>query len=418
MPIAIPQGPICAKDVMIYLNQNLSSQKLSQVRIAGIYLFGPQKALQSDFINKLNLEAIKNAFREKARRYHPDLQPHEPPDLVKRNQQWFIKVKDSYEVLKDFLACQTIVPEPATVRQKKIIAVGGAKGGIGKSTFTANLGVFLAAQGHRTVMVDLDLGGANLHLYLGKTYVKNSINDYFTRMVPNLTDLMIPTRFGPQLIGGDSSKLGSANISFWSKMKLIKSLREMDADYVIMDLGSNTSFNILDFFLAADAHLVVTTCEPAAYLEAYNFIKVGLLRRLNRLFGEESADAGKKNLALQELLHEATASPNGSKAKNIPALLERVKEKHPDYLPALKQAVGNYQPFLIVNKVTDLEDVAPIVRRIQDVSKKMLAIRVRYLGTLPHLEEVRRSTLDLVPEVARNSRGHLAQRMAALSRVL
>jgi flagellar biosynthesis protein FlhG len=229
---------------------------------------------------------------------------------------------------------------------------------------------------------------------------------------------MVATKFGPRLIGGDSSQLGSANINFGAKVKLIKSLRDMDADYVIIDLGSNTSFNILDFFLAADAQLVVTTCEPASYLEAYNFIKVGLLRRLNRLFGEESADLGKKNHALQALIHEATMSPNGAKAKNIPALLARVKEHHPDYLPALKKALDAYQPWLVVNKVTDVADVAPIVKRIQNVTKKMLAIRVRYLGTLPYLEEVKKSSLDLVPEVARNSRGALAQRMAALIKQL
>ncbi len=128
-----------------------------------------------------------------------------------------------------------------------------------------------------------------LHLYLGQTFVNNCVNDYFAREVTDLRDLLIPTQYGPQLIGGDSSQLGSANISFWAKLKLIKSLRELDADYVIIDLGSNTSFNILDFFLAADSRVVVTTCEPASYLEAYNFIKVGLLRRLNRLFGGESA---------------------------------------------------------------------------------------------------------------------------------
>jgi flagellar biosynthesis protein FlhG len=400
------------------LNRKIPSQQLNQVRIAAIYLFGPHRALKPDFINKLSLETIKNAFRAKARRFHPDLHPNQAPDMLEKNRQWFIKVKESYEVLKDFVSCQTFEPEPAIVRQKKIIAVGGAKGGIGKSTFTANLGVFLAAQGHRTVMVDLDLGGANLHLYLGKTFVKKCINDYFTRAVSSLGELMMPTKFGPHLIGGDSSQLGSANISFSSKMKLIKSLRDLEADFVIIDLGSNTSFNMLDFFLAADSQLVVTTCEPASYLEAYNFIKVGLLRRLNRLFGEESADAGKKNHALQALIYEATMSPNGAKAKNIPALLERVKAQHPDYLPLLLKTLETYRPFLVVNQVIDVQDVAPIVKRIQDVSRKMLAIRVRYLGTLPYLEGVKRSTLELVPEVARNSRGAMAQRMAVMSKEL
>ena len=408
---------------MDHLNEKFSPQRLNQVRIAAIYLFGPHRALKPDFIKKLTLETIKNAFRAKARRFHPDLHPNQSPDLLEKNRQWFIKVKECYEVLKDFVSCQDFEPEATlvrqeTVRQQKIIAIGGAKGGIGKSTFTANLGVYLAAQGRRTVMVDLDLGGANLHLYLGKTFVRKCINDYFNRSVRNLTDLIMPTKFGPLLIGGDSSQLGSANISFSSKIKLLKSLRDLNADYVLIDLGSNTSFNMLDFFLAADSHLVVTTCEPASYLEAYNFIKVGLLRRLNRLFGEESPETGKKNLALQALIHEATMSPNGAKAKNIPALLERVKLQHPRYLPLLQKALAEYQPFLVINQVIDVQDVAPIVRRIQEVSRKMLAIRVRYLGILPYLEGVKRSTLELVPEVARNSRGAMAQRMAAMSKEL
>ena len=99
---------------------------------------------------------------------------------------------------------------------------------------------------------------------------------------------MTATKYGPWLIGGNSSQLGSSNISFAAKMRLIKSVRNLEADCVIIDLGSDTSFNILDFFLAADIKIVLTTCDPASYLEAYNLIKVGLYRRLNRLFGEES----------------------------------------------------------------------------------------------------------------------------------
>jgi hypothetical protein len=99
-------------------------------------------------------------------------------------------------------------------------------------------------------------------------------------------------------------------------------------------------------------------------------------------------------------------------------LLARVKEQHADYLPALQQAMDTYQPCLVVNQVTDREEVAPIVRRIQDVSRRMLGIRIRYLGALPYLEEVKQSALELVPAVARNSRGILARRMAAMIRGL
>jgi flagellar biosynthesis protein FlhG len=411
-----------------------SSFQMKELRVAAIHLFGLEPVRESGFINNLTIAGLKNAFREKARRFHPDMRPGQNPVLVEQNRQRFIKVKESYDLLQSFLAvkCSPTPPEPrvappdpppvtpeaAPAGKKKIIAVGGAKGGIGKSSFTANLGVYLAARGQRTVLVDLDLGGANLHLYLGQTFIKHSINDYFTRKVQGLTELMIPTNYGPRLIGGDSSELGSANISFWAKMKLIKSLRELDADYVLIDLGSSTTFNTLDFFLAADAHMVVTTCEPAAYLEAYNLIKVGLLRRLNRLFGAESTGSGKKNLALQELIHEATMSPDGARARHISELLARVERDHPGYLPALNEAIDTYQPGLVINKVGDVAEVGPIVTRIKDVSRKMLGIKVRYVGTIPYLEEVQRSTNDLIPEVARNSQGFLAQRMAALIRDL
>ena len=91
---------------MIHLNENLSSQKLSELRVAGIYLFGAEHAMESDFINKLTAAAIKNAFRKKARRYHPDMRTHEHPELVEKNRERFLKVKESYDVLQDFVAAQ------------------------------------------------------------------------------------------------------------------------------------------------------------------------------------------------------------------------------------------------------------------------------------------------------------------------
>jgi flagellar biosynthesis protein FlhG len=63
-------------------------------------------------------------------------------------------------------------------KRPTIIAVGGSKGGIGKSVFSANLGIHLSKE-HKTVIIDLDLGGANMHFYLGHNKVlKKNINDF------------------------------------------------------------------------------------------------------------------------------------------------------------------------------------------------------------------------------------------------
>ena len=88
---------------------------------------------------------------------------------------------ESFETLKKYFPETRPVPPAARSFGKPIvIAVGGAKGGIGKS-ISANLGIYLARKGRQTVLVDLDLGGANLHLYLGETRLPLTINDFLTQ---------------------------------------------------------------------------------------------------------------------------------------------------------------------------------------------------------------------------------------------
>ena len=298
-----------------------------------------------------------------------------------------------------------------SIGRPEIIAVGGAKGGIGKSIFAANLGVFLSSRGMRTVLVDLDLGAANLHLYLGETFLECNVNDFLARRVPTINEIIVPTKYGPYLIGGDSSQLGAANINFSRKLKLLRSIKAIDADYVIIDLGGDTSYNIVDFFLAADHGFVLTTCDPASFLDAYNFIKVSLYRKLNRLFGPESSLNAKKDEALERLISEATLSTNGSMVPDIDQLIKRVSEQQPWNLRLIGQALKTFNPNLIVNMVAEDSDATKVINRIQDVSRTKLSIQVGYLANIPYQAEIKRSAKDLVPVVVRYPKGILSEVM-------
>ncbi len=324
------------------------------------------------------------------------------------------EIKESYETLKAYPPREDSTRVDRVNGRGVIIAVGGAKGGIGKSIFAANLGVFLASKGKRTVLVDLDLGGANLHMYLGETFLKKNINDFLSRRATALEKIMVPTRYGTKLIGGDSSQLGAANIPFAKKLGLLGSIKKIDADYAIIDLGGDTSYNIIDFFLAADQGIVMTTCDPASCLDAYSFIKVALYRRLNRLFGPESTFRARKDIDLMKLIHEATMSPNGSNVKNIEELMERVKKQQSQSLSLVSEAISTFSPYLIVNRVTHNSNVTRVVERIQEVSRKMLSVEVGYLGSLPYQSEIESSAMDLVPIVARYPEGDLAKRMSGI----
>jgi len=304
----------------------------------------------------------------------------------------------------------TITPNPDLSPDKcRIIAVGGAKGGVGKSILAANLGVYLANQGHRTVLVDLDLGAANLHLYMGVWALKHRINDYLDKKVDDFEGIAVDTDFGPRLIGGGSSRLGSANLPFARKLKLMRAIQKIDADYVVLDLGASTSFNILDFFLLADTGLVMTTCDPAAYLDAYTFIKMALYRRLARLFGSESIYRKIKDADLQALIQRFVAPQQSDTPAKVTDLMVQIQDHAPRRGYIVEQALQGFGPQLVVNLVDSQEEVKNLVLRMQKVAQRMLSTQVQLAGTIYRDRNVARSAHDLKPEVGLHPNGILAR---------
>jgi flagellar biosynthesis protein FlhG len=403
--------------VMISLG-TLQSSELQKIRVASAYLFSLDHAKDDVFLESLDMPMIKKAFRAKAKRYHPDHCRDTAPDDIRKRNERFVRVEEAYRVLRSYLPESDSTCGTEAERERRIIAVGGAKGGIGKSIFSANLAVCLAGRGKKVVAVDLDLGGANLHLYLGETFLKWSINDYLQKRVPTLDEIAVPSRYGPLLLGGDSSQLGASNIGFSQKLKLVKAIKQMDADYIILDLGGDTSFNVIDFFLMADQRVVLTTCDPASYLEAYSFIKVALCRRLNRLFGAESELRKRKDALLETIIEEFTQSQMGSKARTICELLSEVTEKLPGHVDVLRDAIGRFSPSLLVNRVGNRCNVRQVVKRLQDVSRTVLSVNLSYLGSLPQQAEIEMSARSLVPVMTSHPDSVFARDMKVLAESL
>ncbi len=316
--------------------------------------------------------------------------------------------------------------DPATAMEKsipalepgRIIAIGGAKGGVGKSIFAANLGTFLARQGKKVVLIDLDLGGANLHLYMGVWALKHRINDFLDKKVAGLEEIAVRTPHGPLLIGGGSSRLGAPNLPFVRKLKLIRAVKKLSADHVIIDLGGDTSFNILDFYLAADTGLVMTTCDPASYMDAYIFIKMGLYRRLARLFGPESGWHKLKDDTVKRIIADFLDQPGNTNGHGIGHLLERIGSEAPSKAYLVKNAIESFRPRLLVNMAKSPSETRDLVTRLRKVALRMLAVEVEFAGALPPDPKVAQSAHDLVPDVAGNPDGVLAGFLGGMCRKL
>ncbi|KAL0265441.1 UNVERIFIED_CONTAM: hypothetical protein PYX00_011050 [Menopon gallinae] len=133
----------------------------------------------------------------------------------------------------------------------KIIPVASGKGGVGKTTFVANLGVLLAERGKTVIVIDLDLGGSNLHTYLGVKNTGVGVGEYIKKPREiSFESLIFPTRYAHlYLIAGDALYIGVANLSYPIRKKIIAQIENLVADYILVDLGSGTNSYILDFFL-------------------------------------------------------------------------------------------------------------------------------------------------------------------------
>ena len=168
---------------------------------------------------------------------------------------------------------------------KEIWAVGGGKGGIGKSFIISSVGNYLARQGKKVVLVDADLGAANLHTFLGMGKPEKSLTDFFENRLP-LASLLVETGIDNlELMAGAIHSMVPENINYAQKLKFFRHIRKLEADFVLIDLGAGVHFNTIDTFLQADKKMVVIVPEITAIENMYGFIKIVFFRHIMNTLG-------------------------------------------------------------------------------------------------------------------------------------
>jgi flagellar biosynthesis protein FlhG len=208
----------------------------------------------------------------------------------------------------------------------RIISIGGGKGGIGKSLILATIGSILSQSGKKVIYLDADLGGANLHLLLGVKYPKFNQNDFLSGNKSSLDDILLDTSVpGARLISGASDILWLANPKYAQKEKIIRALLKLSADYILIDIGAGTSYNTVDFFALSNRGIVVIDPEITTMENAYGFIKICILRKIQRLYSKEQR--------VEELIRRASGSREENRITNITdllSLISSVTEDHGD----------------------------------------------------------------------------------------
>ncbi len=157
-------------------------------------------------------------------------------------------------------------------REPRVITISSGKGGVGKTNIAINLAIAFSEIGKKVVVMDADLGLANVNVILG---IIPKYNLYHVlKGQKRLHEIIIDTPYGIQIIAGASGFAQLADLDEEERAAFVQELKELAyADIIIIDTGAGVSQNVLTFVRSADDAIIVTTPEPTAITDAYGIIK-------------------------------------------------------------------------------------------------------------------------------------------------
>jgi flagellar biosynthesis protein FlhG len=214
---------------------------------------------------------------------------------------------------------------------------------------------------------------------LGVAQPKVSLSDFIERRVERLEDIIVQTRVDRlSMISGAMDELDAANLKHAQKIKLLRHLKGLDVDYVVLDLGAGTSFNVLDFFLTADVGVVVMLPEPTSIENAYRFIKAGFFRRLQVLAPNDDFAA---------LVARALAPRDGRGPLTPTDVVAELRKLDIEKAARLERALTGFSPFVLVNQARTRGDF-DIGPTVVNAWKKFFGLELGYLGSVAHDDSV------------------------------
>lgn len=222
-----------------------------------------------------------------------------------------------------FKRLEARTPRKAGHKIAKTITIASGKGGVGKTSLVANMAICLSQIGQRVIVLDADLGLANIDVIFGVRPTHSLID--VINGDKNIDEIMVQGPRGVQIIAGGSGVRELANIEEEKFNRLFSQLSFLEdkADYLLIDTGAGISNSVLSFCHGADQIVIVTNTEPTSLTDAYGIIKV----------------------------------LNNQKAQNSISIL--------------------------VNRVEEGDNGKQVFERLAKVSKDFLNLEVGFMGTLP-----------------------------------
>lgn len=287
--------------------------------------------------------------------------------------------------------------------EPQVVAVGGGKGGVGKSLLAANLGIFLASLGKRVIVVDASLGAPNLHLFCGVPRPSRTLAEYLAAGGTPLAELAVSTPVpGMRLVSGAADPAWIADVDLAAAQDLLSAARELPCDWVVIDLGGGMGAGTLELFLGADHGLVVAMPDPTSVELMHRFVRAAFLHRL-------------RQLGLADLVDRHT-TPRGGIVGPLELYLAAVADDDP-FVEHLRAAILGFAPQLVINAARSKHDME-LGRAITSAAARRLGIPIDYLGHLEYDEAVWASTRRRRPLMVEHPEARITRNIEKVTRSL
>lgn len=269
-------------------------------------------------------------------------------------------MEDQAQQLRELMRSK-VAPSNGDGRKKtRIITVASGKGGVGKTNVSVNMALAYARLGKKVIVMDADLGLANVNVMLNMIPKYNLY--HVIRKQKTMKEIILDTEYGIQIVAGASGFSKIANLSEDERQNFIDELYALsNADIVIIDTSAGVSNNVLAFVAAADDAVIITTPEPTAITDAYGIIKI-IATEIDNL------NMGLK-LVVNRVKTVSEAKKVADRMINIAGQFLNLKVDYLGFIyddPAVAQAVLRQKPFLVMDpKCKASQCVQHIVGRME-----------------------------------------------------